>query len=77
MLEAMKPRSGPQRRYHPGSPFQAQPEAEIESYAVGDRVTHDTHGLGRVVAADEATVTVDFGTLQVRIASPFAKLSKL
>lgn len=73
----MKPRSGAQRRYHPGSPFQAQPAPEIEEFAVGDRVTHDTHGLGRVVAQDDATVTVDFGSIQVRVASPFSKLTKL
>ena len=73
----MKPRSAPQRRHHPGSPFQAQPAPEIEQFAVGDRVTHDSYGLGRVVAEEDAAVTVDFGARQVRVASPFHKLTKL
>ena len=29
--------------------------------AVGDRVTHDSYGLGRVVTAGSSHVTVDFG----------------
>lgn len=29
---------------------------------VGQRVTHDTHGLGRVVDVRDGTVTIDFGT---------------
>jgi hypothetical protein len=73
----MKPRSGPQRRYHPSSPFQAPPEPVVEKYDNGDRVTHDEYGLGRVVAVDEGTVTVDFGAQRVRLASPFRKLAKL
>lgn len=49
----------------------------MEEFAVGDRVTHDTYGLGRIVAQEEAAVTVDFGSHQVRVASPFSKLTKL
>ena len=30
--------------------------------AVGDRVTHDKHGLGRVISAGSGKVTVDFGS---------------
>ncbi len=42
-----------------------------------DRVTHDTYGLGRIVGEEVAAVIVDFGSRQVRIASPFHKLTKL
>jgi len=34
--------------------------------AVGDRVTHDTFGLGRVVTAGSIHVTIDFGAGHVR-----------
>jgi hypothetical protein len=72
----MKPRSA-SRRLLPGSPFNNQPVQVIERFAVQDRVTHDKYGLGRVVTAEEAAVTVDFGSSQIRIVSPFHKLTKL
>ncbi|MEU6235869.1 DNA helicase PcrA [Kitasatospora sp. NPDC047058] len=44
----------------------AAAERDVVSLAVGDRVTHDTFGLGTVVATtgvgDKAQATVDFGT---------------
>lgn len=49
----------------------------MEVFEVDDRVSHDTHGLGRVVAVDPVCVTVDFGDRNVRVAPPFAKMSKL
>lgn len=49
----------------------------IEIFTVGDRVTHDTHGLGRIVGREDAAVAVDFGSHRVRVTSPFAKLTKL
>lgn len=73
----MKTRSGAQRRHLPGSPFNAQPVEEIERFAVQDRVTHDKYGLGRIVGQEDEAVTVDFGEHQVRITSPFHKLTKL
>ena len=73
----MNTRSGSQRRHHPASPFQAQPERQIEQFAVQDRVTHDRFGLGRVISAEEAAVTVDFAGREVRIVSPYDKLTKL
>jgi transcription elongation factor GreA-like protein len=50
----------------------------VEQFAVDDRVSHDTHGLGRVVSVqvDEAVI-VDFGAHKVRIATPYSKLHKL
>ncbi|MGH3384531.1 MAG: hypothetical protein ACRDO1_08145 [Nocardioidaceae bacterium] len=73
----MKTRSAPQRRHLPGSPFNVEPATAIERFAVKDRVTHDTYGLGRIVGEEVAAVIVDFGSRQVRIASPFHKLTKL
>lgn len=49
----------------------------MESFFVGERVTHDSYGLGRVVGREPAAVTVDFGVHRRRITSPFEKLSKL
>jgi hypothetical protein len=77
ILEVMKPRSAAQRRHLPNSPFKVQAEPTIEQFAVNDRVSHDKYGLGRVVSREDAAVIVDFGANQVRIASPFHKLTKL
>ncbi|MCW2755770.1 MAG: hypothetical protein JWQ32_3181 [Marmoricola sp.] len=68
---------GPRRRHLANSPFQPDPEPVIETFAVGDMVSHDAHGLGRVVGADAGGVTVDFQTRTVRIVSPFTKMAKL
>lgn len=74
----MKTRSAGQRRHLPSSPFAHRPVEPIEDFALDDRVTHDTHGLGRVVGCEDGVaVTVDFGSHQLRIASPFTKLTKL
>jgi hypothetical protein len=55
----------------------AEPEPVIEQFAVDEGVAHDTYGFGRVIGADLAVGTVDFGTQTVRIMSPFDKLEKL
>jgi hypothetical protein len=74
----MTPRPATSRRSLPGSPFNnQQPVEEVEQFDVHDRVTHDKHGLGRVVAVEAESVTVDFGSCQVRIGTPFRKLTKL
>jgi hypothetical protein len=73
----MKPRSAAQRRHLSSSPFNARPEPVVEQFAVGDRVTHDKYGLGRIVGEEGAAVSVDFGSHQVRVVSPFHKLTKL
>jgi hypothetical protein len=49
----------------------------VEDFALDDRVSHDTFGLGRVVAVDPGGVTVDFNLQTVRIATPFRKMTKL
>jgi hypothetical protein len=72
----MKP--SPQRRRHlASSPFQPAPEPTIEQFESGDLVSHDSYGMGRVIAAEAHAVTVDFGTQTVRITSPFHKMSRL
>jgi hypothetical protein len=74
----MSPRSTTSRRILPGSPFNdLQPVEEVERFAVHDRVTHDQYGLGRVIAVENESVTVDFGSCRVRIGTPFRKLTKL
>ncbi|GGX74009.1 hypothetical protein GCM10010358_30480 [Streptomyces minutiscleroticus] len=45
---------------------------------MGDRVTHDVYGLGRVIGVEDGiAVLVDFSSAQERILSPYAKMSKL
>jgi hypothetical protein len=65
------------RRHLASSPFQPDPEPTIEQFEADDLVTHDTHGMGRVVNVEAHAVTVDFGKDVLRIVSPFHKLSKL
>lgn len=67
------------RRHLPTSPFKAPPAAPpAEQFALQDRVSHDTYGLGMVIGVeDDIAVLVDFGTQQRRIAAPYAKLFKL
>ena len=50
----------------------------VEHFAVQDQVTHDKYGLGRVILVeDDTALIVGFGSRQVRIMWPFAKLTKL
>ncbi|MGZ5405639.1 MAG: CarD family transcriptional regulator [Nocardioides sp.] len=65
------------RPRHASSPFQARPEPVVEQFEVGDRVCHDSHGLGRVIGIDGGGATVDFGTKLVRVETPFRKMTKL
>lgn len=73
----MTPRSAAQLRHLASSPFNARPEPAIERFALGDRVAHDAYGVGLVVGEEGAAVSVDFGSHQVRVTSPFHKLTKL
>lgn len=65
------------RRHLASSPFKPDPEPVIEVFALDDRVSHDTYGLGRVVVVDSGGVSVDFGDQTLRITSPFAQMYKL
>ena len=69
--------SGSPSPRHASSPFQPQPELVIEAYMVDDRVSHDSHGLGRVVGLDAGGATVDFMGKTVWITTPFRKMTKL
>ncbi|MFB7662884.1 hypothetical protein ACFC1R_02920 [Kitasatospora sp. NPDC056138] len=65
------------RRHLPTSPFRSAPQPPPKHFGVGDRVSHDQYGLGRVVGVEGdglIAVLVDFGTRQERILPPFAKL---
>ena len=79
-MGTMSPRPAAPRRVLPGSPFKAPVAAIPEHFTVGQRVTHDRHGLGTVVGVedDDIAVLVDFGGEGVqRITLPNGKISKL
>ncbi|MBD0293417.1 MAG: hypothetical protein ICV70_07585 [Jiangellaceae bacterium] len=63
----------------PASPFNNQPVAPpVERLVVDDRLTHDRHGLGRVVRVEgDGSVIVDFGSTVRRVIYPNAKVTKL
>ncbi|MFJ9447562.1 hypothetical protein ACIRRH_37840 [Kitasatospora sp. NPDC101235] len=68
------------RRPLPTSPFKARTEAPRKHFAVGDRVTHDRYGLGRVIGVEgdgDDAVLVDFGSQQARITHPYTAMFKL
>jgi hypothetical protein len=65
------------RRHLPTSPFRPAAAPPPKHFEVGDRVSHDQYGLGRVTSIEGnglTAVLVDFGTRQERIPPPFAKL---
>lgn len=70
-------KSAATRRTLPGSPFKPPTPPPPKLFETGDRVTHDGHGLGRVIAIEDDAVIVDFGSRQLRIASPYTKMTKL
>ncbi|MFF7454136.1 hypothetical protein [Kitasatospora sp. NPDC008115] len=68
------------RRPLPHSPFKVPPEAPRKHFAVGDRVTHDRYGLGRVIGVEDdgdTAVLVDFGSQQARVTPPYSTLYAL
>ena len=68
--------AGPRPR-HANSPFAQQVEPEVELFETGDRVLHDSYGLGRVISVDASGATVDFTANTVRVSTPFRKMTKL
>jgi hypothetical protein len=72
-------RPAPARRVLPTSPF-AVPEigpSASERFSVGDRVTHDRLGLGRILRiVDDHEVVVEFGESRTT-AVPHRKLTAL
>lgn len=69
--------SPPARRHLASSPFRPDPEPVIEKFELDELVTHDSYGLGRIIAVEAVAVTVDFRSEVVRIVSPYKKLSRL
>ncbi|MEO8329455.1 MAG: hypothetical protein ABI586_05565 [Candidatus Nanopelagicales bacterium] len=50
----------------------------VETFVIGDRVTHDQYGLGTVIGVEEnIAVLVNVDGEHVRVTTPYAKLSKL
>ena len=73
----MPSRPAGKRRYLAHSPFNAAREAaaaKVVPIPVGARVSHERHGMGKVVALDgDAAVIVDFGDgsrMRVALDSP-------
>ncbi len=74
----MEPARAGTRRHFPTSPFKTAPAPPAEQFAEQDQVTHDKYGLGRVVGVEgDTALIIEFGTRQVRIMTPCAKLTKL
>ncbi|MER6332042.1 hypothetical protein ACF09H_03115 [Streptomyces sp. NPDC014983] len=66
------------KRHLPTSPFKAPVAPVPKHFALGDQVTHDMYGLGRVIGVEEGVAAlVDFGSAQKRILSPYTKMTKL
>ncbi|GGQ89633.1 hypothetical protein [Kitasatospora griseola] len=66
------------RRHLPTSPFKARTATPCKHFALGDRVTHDAYGLGRVIGVEgDTAVLVDFGSRQERVAEPYTAMYHL
>lgn len=66
------------RRPLPTSPFKETASPAVEAFSINDRVTHDRHGLGRVVLLEsESVVHVAFGSQVRRITLPNPKVTRL
>ncbi|MFJ8943694.1 hypothetical protein ACIRG4_10545 [Streptomyces sp. NPDC102395] len=71
-------KSAAPKRHLPTSPFRAPATPTPKHFAMGDQVTHDVHGLGRVIGLEDGIAAlVDFGSEQRRILSPYTKMTKL
>ena len=67
------------RRHLSTSPFAIQTADAIKTFDVGERVSHDREGLGRVHSVEsDGAVVVDFGAGRLlRHVAPFTKLHTL
>jgi hypothetical protein len=66
------------KRHLATSPFKAPVAPAPKHFAMGDQVTHDVYGLGRVIGIEDGIAAlVDFGSAQVRVLSPYAKMTRL
>lgn len=74
----MNSRSSARRPFLPASPFTNIAPPPIEPFEVNDLLTHDRHGLGRVVGVGaDNKVHVDFGSEVRTIALPSSKITRL
>ncbi len=74
----MSARSTARRPVLPASPFKESVEPAFDKFEVDDRLTHDRHGLGRVVLLEsDSVVHVAFGSEVRRIALPNPKVTRL
>jgi predicted 2-oxoglutarate/Fe(II)-dependent dioxygenase YbiX len=71
--------SAQKRRHLSTSPFKPPSEdPPVERFELGDLVTHDKYGLGRVILVEgDTAVVVDFTPRKVRITAPFARMIRL
>ncbi|MBC7595286.1 MAG: hypothetical protein H7288_15325 [Kineosporiaceae bacterium] len=66
------------RRHLSSSPFKPPVEEPVVIYEIGERVTHDTYGLGRIIGLENGiAVSIDFGSFTKRINLPSKKLFPL
>lgn len=66
------------KRHLPTSPFKDPVAPAPKHFATDDQVTHDVYGLGRVIGIEDGLAAlVDFGSAQMRILSPYTKMTKL
>ncbi len=67
------------KRHLPTSPFAVPVASPPKQFELGDRVSHDRYGLGRIVGAEDGiAMLVDFGgSGQTRIVSPYTGMNKL
>jgi hypothetical protein len=70
--------ASPSRRHLSSSPFAPPAEVDHPTYVVGDRVCHDTFGLGRVIGVESTiAVSIDFGSFTRRVTLPTPRLFAL
>ncbi|WP_405584330.1 hypothetical protein [Streptomyces sp. NBC_01190] len=67
------------RRHLPTSPFSVPVAPPAKRFELGDRVSHDRYGLGRIVGVEDGiAMLVDFGgDRQTRVVSPYNGMNKL
>lgn len=68
----------PRRDHLASSPFAPPAEVDHPTYSVGERVCHDTFGLGTVINVESTiAVSIDFGSFTRRITLPASRLFAL
>ncbi|MEU4213267.1 hypothetical protein AB0F13_25325 [Streptomyces sp. NPDC026206] len=66
------------RRHLPTSPFKNPVAPSAKHFDLGDRVSHDQFGLGKIIGVEGSTaMLVDFGSHTARIVSPYTRMGRL